>query len=295
MKRAGFESQLGYRAGIAVVRSAMSSMEALGGAGGAWLDLAIRFWLAKGFLIAATLSMAMHAPLTMAFASPVSPTVDWLIASPLGATIATVCPILLLVGCCSRLACLPLLFQAFALQGPQGPSPLHLFWGVLLGWIIVHGPGSLSVDAVLSRGLVSTAIPGLSGLGQAVTIAARIVEPWYRLALRLWIATAPLAVGAAVSCGRRGQDVAGAVACELSGCGGRSAGRLARCRKPAHLRAWDARRLYSSCPCRPYLASRDAARRTSLLAARTGDPDPLRPRPFRSRSPRGPSFTAGRP
>ena len=70
MKRAGFESQLGYRAGIAIVRSAMSSMEALGDAGGAWLDLAIRFWLTKGFLIAATLSMAMHAPLTMAF-SPV--------------------------------------------------------------------------------------------------------------------------------------------------------------------------------------------------------------------------------
>jgi len=181
MKRAGFESQLGYRAGIAVVRSAMSSMQALGGAGGAWLDLAIRFWLAKGFLIAATLSMAMHAPLTMAFASPVSPTVDWLIASPLGATIATVCPILLLVGCCSRAASLPLLFQALALQGPQGPSPLHLFWGVLLGWIIVHGPGPLSIDAVLSRGLVSTAIPGSSGLGQAVAIATRIVEPWYRL------------------------------------------------------------------------------------------------------------------
>ena len=102
MKRAGFELQLGYRAWIAVVRSAMSSMQALGDSGGAWLDLAIRFWLTKGFLIAATLSMAMHAPLTMAFASPISPTVDWLIASPLGATVATVCPILLLVGCCSR-------------------------------------------------------------------------------------------------------------------------------------------------------------------------------------------------
>ena len=63
------------------------------------------------------------------------------------------------------------------------------------------------------------------------------------------------------------QDVAGAVACELAGCGGRSAGRLARCRKPAHLRPWDARRLDSSRPCRPYLASRDAARRTSSREA----------------------------
>ena len=139
MKRAGVESQRGYRVGIALIRSTMLSMQALGIAGGPWLDLAIRFWLAKGFLIGATLRMAVHAPLTMAFVSPVSPTVDWLIASPLGATIATVCPILLLVGCCSRVASLPLLFQALALHGPEGPSPLHLFWAVLLGWIISTG------------------------------------------------------------------------------------------------------------------------------------------------------------
>ena len=43
--------------------------------------------------------------------------------------------------------------------------------------------------------------------------------------------------------GWRGQDVVGAVACELSGCAGRSAGHRARCRKPARLRPWDARRL----------------------------------------------------
>ena len=159
MKRAGFESQPGYRTGIAVVRSAMSSMQALGDAGGAWLDLAIRFWLSQGLPDRSHPQHGDDEPLTMAFTSPVSPTVDWLIASPLGATIATVCPILLLVGCCSRVASLPLLFQALALQGPQGPSPLHLFWGVLLGWIIVHGPGPLSIDALLSRGLARPRSP----------------------------------------------------------------------------------------------------------------------------------------
>jgi NADH dehydrogenase FAD-containing subunit len=196
MKRPA-STAMDYRAVIALVRSAISSMQALGDAAGAWLDLAIRFWLAKGFLVATGLSMVMHAPLTMAIASPVSPTVDRLVASPLGAAIATICPILLLVGCCSRVASLPLLFQALALQGPQGPAPLHLFWGILLGWIIVRGPGPISVDALLSRGLVSTAIPGSKGLGQAVAVATRILEPCYRLALRLWIATAPLAVGTA--------------------------------------------------------------------------------------------------
>src|SRR5271168_3318655 len=70
--------------------------------------------------------------------------------------------------------------------------------GRLLGWIIVRGPGAISIDALLSRGLVSTAIPGTAALGRARCAATRILEPWYRLALRLWIATAPLAVGATV-------------------------------------------------------------------------------------------------
>src|SRR5271168_4073621 len=70
--------------------------------------------------------------------------------------------------------------------------------GRLLGWIIVRGPGAISVDALLSRGLVSTAIPGTAALGRATGAATRVLEPWYRLALRLWIATAPLAVGATV-------------------------------------------------------------------------------------------------
>ena len=93
---------------------------------------------------------------------------------------------------------LPLLFEACALQGPDRPSALHLYWAVLLGWIIVRGSGAISVDALLSRGLVSTAIPGTAALGRATGTATRILEPWYRLALRLWIATAPLAVGATV-------------------------------------------------------------------------------------------------
>jgi NADH dehydrogenase FAD-containing subunit len=198
MKGAGLKSRARFRAGVGIARSVIPPIQALGAAGGAWLDLGIRFWLAKAFLIGAAVSMAMHEPLTMALVSPVSPIADRLIASPLGAVIAALCPVLLLVGCCSRAASLALLFQALALRGPEGPSPLHLFWGVLLGWIIVRGPGPISIDALLSRGLVSTAIPGSVAFGQAIAKATRIVEPWYRLALRLWIATAPLAVGIAL-------------------------------------------------------------------------------------------------
>jgi hypothetical protein len=40
----------------------------LGSVAGAWLDLAIRFWLAKAFLTEAVVSMVVHVPMTMSIA-----------------------------------------------------------------------------------------------------------------------------------------------------------------------------------------------------------------------------------
>ena len=198
MNRGDFERKLGVSTLFPAVDSTLTSLQALGAAAGAWLDLAIRFWLAKAFLTEAVVSMAVHVPMTMSIASAIAPTVDHVVASPLGGVIATLCPTLLIIGLCSRIVALPLLFEACALQGSDGPSPLHLYWAVLLGWIIVRGTGTISIDALLSRGLVSTAIPGTAALGRATGAATRILEPWYRLALRLWIAAAPLPLGATV-------------------------------------------------------------------------------------------------
>ena len=206
MNRGDFERKLGVSTLFPAVDSTLTSLQALGAVAGAWLDLAIRFWLAKAFLTEAVVSMAVHVPMTMSIASAIAPTVDHVVASPLGGVIATLCPTLLIIGLWSRIVALPLLFEACALQGSDGPSPLHLYWAVLLGWIIVRGPGAISIDALLSRGLVSTAIPGTSALGRATSVATRALEPWYRLALRLWIATAPLAVGATVL-GSRGSGM----------------------------------------------------------------------------------------
>jgi putative oxidoreductase len=198
MNRGDFERKLGVSTLFPAVDSTLTSLQALGAVAGAWLDLAIRFWLGKAFLTEAVVSMAVHVPMTMSIASAIAPTVDHVVASPLGGVIATLCPTLLIIGLCSRIVALPLLFEACALQGSDGPSPLHLYWAVLLGWIIVRGPGAISVDALLSRGLVSTAIPGTAALGRATGAATRILEPWYRLALQLWIAAAPLPLGATV-------------------------------------------------------------------------------------------------
>jgi hypothetical protein len=90
----GFERKLGFSTLFSTVDSTLTSLQALGAAVGAWLDLAIRFWLAKAFLTEAVVSMAMYAPMTMSLASAIAPTVDRVVASPLGAVIAILCPTL---------------------------------------------------------------------------------------------------------------------------------------------------------------------------------------------------------
>jgi hypothetical protein len=140
MKPGGLDRKLGLATLFSAIDSTLTSLQALGAAAGAWLDLAIRFWLAKAFLTETVVSMAMHTPVTMSFATGIAPTINALVASPFGAVVAALCPMLLIIGLCSRIAALPLLFEACALHGLDGPSPLHLYWALLLGWIIVRAP-----------------------------------------------------------------------------------------------------------------------------------------------------------
>jgi NADH dehydrogenase FAD-containing subunit/uncharacterized membrane protein YphA (DoxX/SURF4 family) len=184
---------------LVAVHLVVSSARVIGDGLGAWLDLLIRFWLAKAFLLGAAVAMVMGTPPSMTLATPLNRVFDAVIASPIGAVVQILCPILLLLGVASRIAAIPLLIQACLLQGPQGPSPLHLFWAVLLGWILVHGPGAVSLDALVGRGLVSTAIPGARRVGGAFDWVGRRISPVYLLVLRLWAATAPLAGGLAAT------------------------------------------------------------------------------------------------
>jgi hypothetical protein len=87
MNRGGFDRKLGVATLFSVIDSTSTSVQALGAAAGAWLDLAIRFWLAKAFLTQPLVSMAMHAPMTMSITSA-APTINGLVASPLGAVVA---------------------------------------------------------------------------------------------------------------------------------------------------------------------------------------------------------------
>ena len=77
---------------------------------------------------------------------------DW---AALMATVAEhVLPALLLLGLATRLSALGLLVMTAVIQLLVYPSayPTHGVWAAALLYLMVHGPGAMSLDAVLARG-----------------------------------------------------------------------------------------------------------------------------------------------
>jgi len=62
-------------------------------------------------------------------------------------------PILLVMGLATRFAALALLFMTLIIQLtiPDGWANFHLPWAAMALALVVHGPGMLSVDKVLSK------------------------------------------------------------------------------------------------------------------------------------------------
>ena len=171
---------------------------AIGTALSAWLDLAMRVWLAQAFLAGAVMTLMLNTPPAMSGFGLHADVFNRLVASPLGILTQTVCPVLLLLGLFSRFAAVPLLVQVLLLRVPGGHPITHLSWSVLLGWTIVIGPGPYSLDALFGRGLDTSAVPGARTVGIVFAWFTLRLEPWYRLIMRLWVASVPLAQAATI-------------------------------------------------------------------------------------------------
>ncbi len=158
-----------------------------------WLDLAMRLWLAPSILTRDVLD-AMHgtAP-AMAGSGAMVAAVNHLVASPTGVLIQALCPFLLLLGLGSRFAATALLVQVVLLRGPDAVDGLFLSWALLLGWTVVVGPGPVSLDALLGRGLDASAVPGSLAATRAFSWITRRLGPAYQLLVRLWVAAVFLA------------------------------------------------------------------------------------------------------
>ena len=78
-----------------------------------------------------------------------------LLAPEVAATLTMVfeltCPVLIVIGLATRLATLPLLAMTAVIEVFVFPNawPTHIQWAALLIFILVRGPGPISLDAVI--------------------------------------------------------------------------------------------------------------------------------------------------
>ncbi len=159
----------------------------------AWpfVDLAIRFWLAKIFFISGMLKL-MHWTTAVELAAHEYP-VAWLTpvtAATVGVSIETVAAMLLVSGFMTRYAAIALAMLTLTIQLEYQALDTHLFWMALFGWYSIIGAGPLSVDHLLRRGLADSALPLIPRILRASQRVRRLLGPLYLSLLRIWLALA---------------------------------------------------------------------------------------------------------
>src|SRR5262249_33405496 len=152
------------------------------------LDVLIRLWLAEGFLVAAVMQHMLGDQTTVRDHLPPSALLfACLAATGFGIFVQTICPALLPAGLVTRLAALALLLQVLVLQMP-GHAQLAPYSVALLGWIVVRGPGPLSLDGMFRPGVGAAALPLVGLVSRGLAGLTRHIGPFYAFLLRLWIA-----------------------------------------------------------------------------------------------------------
>jgi putative oxidoreductase len=177
----------------------------------AWplVDLGIRIWLAQIFFVSGVLKVTnWHTALDLAATEyPVS-WMDPVTAAYTGAAIEVICPVFLAVGLMTRYAALPMLILSLVIQFSYRSFDSQLFWACLFGWYAVQGAGPLSLDRVLRRGLLESAIPIAPRIVRASAWVRVRIAPVYLSAMRIWLGTSLLLSGADASAGGSGEALA---------------------------------------------------------------------------------------
>src|SRR5262245_12869264 len=158
------------------------------------LDVLIRLWLAEGFLVADVMQHMLGDQTTVRDHLPPSALLfASLAATGFGIFVQTICPVLLAAGLFTRLAALALLLQVLVLQMP-GHAQLAPYSVALLGWIVVLGPGPLSLDGMFRPGIGAAALPLVGLVSRGLAGLTRHIGPFYAFLLRLWIAAGLAAI-----------------------------------------------------------------------------------------------------
>ena len=171
-------------------------------------DLVVRLWLAEVFFVSGVLKAADwdNALNLAANEYPVS-WLDQTTAAWLGVIVELGGAVLLTLGLGTRMAAAAMLILALVIQFNYLAFDAHLFWVALFGWYVIFGAGPISFDRSLARGLAGSALPFANPLLRA----ARGVSDWlstpFLLVLRLWLASALLAVAGSTLLGFMGPEL----------------------------------------------------------------------------------------
>ncbi|MEK9968118.1 MAG: DoxX family membrane protein, partial [Ferrovibrio sp.] len=153
------------------------------------VDLCIRLLLAQGFFVSGLIKVtSWQAALFLAANEYPVPWLDAHSAAILGATVELAGSVLLAVGLFARPAALALAVLSLVIQVYYKELPEHLFWAILLGWIVVRGAGALSVDALVAPQIRRLPLPGSVILHQLLGLSNRFAAAPYLLFIRLWMA-----------------------------------------------------------------------------------------------------------
>jgi len=124
-------------------------------------DLVIRLWVAHIFYFSALTKIKSWQSTEFLFKHEYHvPLLSPKLAAFLGTGVELIAPVLLVLGLFGRFPALLLfVFNIVAvisypyLWTPTGAAGLedHLYWGLLLMMLLLHGPGRLSIDCILKR------------------------------------------------------------------------------------------------------------------------------------------------
>jgi NADH dehydrogenase FAD-containing subunit/uncharacterized membrane protein YphA (DoxX/SURF4 family) len=160
------------------------------------LDLVLRLAIAQSFFVSGLLK-ASNWPNALYLATHEYP-VSWLspvTAAYTGVTIEFLGAMFLAVGFMTRYAALSMLILTLVIQFNYKALDAQLYATALLGWYVLRGAGSLSLDGALRRGLAESALPVAARVARASAWVRTHWAPVYLSALRVWMASALLLPG----------------------------------------------------------------------------------------------------
>lgn len=121
---------------------------------GPLLFLTMRLWMAQIFWYSGLSKIQSWWTTIMLFKDQYKvPYLSPELAAYLAVGVELSCPILLALGLAARFATIPMLVMTAVIQLTYAVSTENFYWAVLLGLILCYGPGSLSLDNLLLKGV----------------------------------------------------------------------------------------------------------------------------------------------